>query len=114
MEVGAYFGSTGDYFLQIVTANALGDALVRYYRKVVEHNRSRRQKLRDKVDPSLLGGDYPGIEMNGLPKGLRLEASVRIFVAYKVNVISASVDQQIISLGKTLKIRYLVDLPPVN
>jgi pyrimidine deaminase RibD-like protein len=108
-EVDAHFGSTGEYFLQMVTANGLGDALVRYYRKVVDHNRGRRERLRGKVDLSLLGGDFPGIEMNGLPKGLRLEAFVKITVAYKVDVISASVDPKTISRGKTLKIKYLVE-----
>jgi hypothetical protein len=107
--VDAHFGTTGECVLQLVTASALGDALVRYYRKVVDHNRSRRQRLRDKIDASLLGGDFPGIEMNGLPKGLRLEAFVKITVAYKVNISSASVDSRTTSQGRTLKIRYLIE-----
>ena len=32
----------------------------------------------------LLGGDYPGIQMNGLPKGFRSEASVAITIAERV------------------------------
>jgi hypothetical protein len=73
-------------------------------------NVGRRQKLRDKLpDLSILGGDYPGIEMNGLPKGLRLEASVSVFVAPKVTVIAASAEPKSISPGKTLKITYVID-----
>jgi hypothetical protein len=65
--------------------------------------------LRGKIDESLLGGDYPGIEMNGLPKGLRLEASVAVTVAYKVDLIAASVEPKTISRGKTLKITYEIE-----
>jgi pyrimidine deaminase RibD-like protein len=106
----AHFGSTGDHDLYIVTADDLGDALIRYYRKVVEMNVGRRQKLRDKLtDLSILGGDYPGIEMNGLPKGLRLEASVSVFVAPKVTVIATSAEPKTVSRGKTLKITYVIE-----
>jgi hypothetical protein len=105
----AHFGSTGEHVLQLVTGNDLGNALVRYYRTVVEQNRRRREKLRDKVDLSLLGGDFPGIEINGLPKGLRLEASVTIFVAYRVNLCAASVEPKTIPRGKTLKIAYVIE-----
>ena len=83
-EIDAHFGSPGEHILQLVTANDLAGALVRYYRRVVESNRNRREKLLDKIDQSILGGDYPGIEMNGLPKGFRLEASVTVVVTPKV------------------------------
>jgi hypothetical protein len=89
-EIDAHFGSTGEYTLQLVTADSLGSALIRYYQKVTEQNRSRREKLRDKIDVSLLGSDYPGIQMNGLPKGLRFEASVRVIVAAKATLIETA------------------------
>ena len=56
----------------------LASVLIQYYRKVIELNRKRREKLRDKIDVSILGGDYPGIDMNGLLRGLKLEASVTV------------------------------------
>ncbi len=108
-EIDAHFGTTGEFVLQLVTGNDLGNALVAYYRKVVEENRRRRERLRGKVDLSLLGGDYPGIAVNGLPKGLRLEASVTVFVAYKVILKFASVEPKTIRRGKTLKVTYLIE-----
>ncbi len=108
-EIDAHFGSTGEHTLQLVTADSLGSALIRYYRKITEQNRSRREKLRGKIDLSLLGGDYPGIEMNGLPKGLRLEASVNVNVAYKVNLISTSAEPETVPRGKALKITYEIE-----
>lgn len=47
--------------------------------------------------------------MNGLPKGLRLEASVTVFVAFKVTVCAASVEPTDIPRGKTLKITYVIE-----
>ena len=108
-EIDAYFGSTGEQTLQIVTANNLGSALIGYYRKIVQQNRSRRERLRDKIDPSLLGGDYPGIEMNGLAKGLQLEASVAVVVANKIELLVASVAPQIVARGNALQITYEIE-----
>ena len=108
-EIEAHFGSTGEQSLQIVTANNLGMTLIQYYRKVVDQNRSRRERVRDKLNPSLLGGDHPGIEMNGLPKGLQLEASVNVYVASKVNIIGASAEPATISRGRTLKLTYTIE-----
>jgi hypothetical protein len=59
---------------------------VEYYRKVIHLNTDRREKLKGKLDSAcfaLLGGDYPGIQMIGLPKGFRMEASVSITIAKK-------------------------------
>lgn len=108
-EIDAHFGATGEHVLQLVTASSLGGALVRYYRKIVDSNRSRRERLRDKVDPSLLGGDYPGFEMNGLPKGLQLEASVKVFVAYKVELLRTFVDPCSVLRGQSLTITYEIE-----
>jgi len=108
-EIDSYFGSAGEYVLQLVTADTLAGALIGYYWKVVEINRGRREKLRSKIDVSLLGGDSPGIQMNGLPKGLRHEASVTVSVSYKVNLIATSAEPRTIPRGKTLKITYEIE-----
>jgi len=108
-EIDAHFGSAGEYGLQLVTADSLGSALIRYYRKITEQNRSRRDKLRDKIDVSLLGSDYPGIQMNGLPKGLRFEAAVKVILAAQVNLIETSAEPVTISRGKALKITYEIE-----
>jgi pyrimidine deaminase RibD-like protein len=108
-EIDAHFGTTGEHVLQLVTANDLGSVLIQYYRKVVELNRSRREKSRDKIDLSILGDAYRGIEMNGLQKGLRLEASVTVVVAYKVNLIASSVEPKTISRGTSLNITYEIE-----
>jgi pyrimidine deaminase RibD-like protein len=109
-EVTAHFGTTGEHALQLVTANGLGDVLIQYYRRVVEINRQRREKLRDRLpDLSLLGGDYPGIEMPGLPKGLRLEATVTVFVTPKVIVHRTTAAPTSAPPGKTLRITYEIE-----
>ncbi|MGA9800675.1 MAG: deaminase [Terriglobales bacterium] len=112
-EIDAHFGGTGDYTLQLVTASELGNSLVRYYRKVIQQNRDRRErlrlKLRGEIDLSILGGDYPGIEMNGLLKGLQLEASVSVKVVPKVSLLATSVEPSTICRGKTLTITYEIE-----
>jgi pyrimidine deaminase RibD-like protein len=109
-EIDAHFGTTGDHTLQIVTAGELAGALVRYYRKVVDQNRTRRENLRtnlrDKFDASLLGGDYPGIEMNGLLKGFQHEDSVNVKIAYYIDLLTVEAEPKIIARGRTLKIKY--------
>jgi hypothetical protein len=93
-----------------VTAEDLGKFLIQYYRKVVDENLKRRKRLSDQgIDVSALGGDYPGIQMSGLPKGLRLEASVPVFVAPKVALLDASVEPKSAPRGKTLKITYVIE-----
>ncbi len=85
-EIDAYFGSTGDHMLYLVTANNLGRTLVDYYQKVVESNRELRKKLRVKEFHGaieLLSSDYTGIQMNGLPKGFQREASLALTIAQK-------------------------------
>jgi hypothetical protein len=80
----AHFGSTGDHKLHLVTTNDLGEALIAYYFKVVQLNLKRRERLAAKLsqgDTTLLGGDYPGIPLTGLPKGISSEASVGVAVA---------------------------------
>ena len=83
-EIDAYFGSTGPHTLHLVTANDLGRTLIEYYRKVVRSNLERREKVTaglGKDAARFLGGDYPGIQMNGLPKGIRAEASINVIIA---------------------------------
>jgi hypothetical protein len=107
-EIDAHFGSTGDCALQLLTAGDLGDALVRYYRKVVQQNKDRRirfkQKLGGQIDLQILGGDYPGIEMNGLPKGLLIEASAAVKVVPKIILLATSVEPRNVSRGSSLSI----------
>lgn len=83
-EIDVYFSSPGDHTLQLVTATDLGNVLIRYYRKIVSLNTARRDRLKSRLsneDVQRLWGGYPGIEMNGLPKGIRLEASVNLTIA---------------------------------
>jgi hypothetical protein len=83
-EIDVFFGSSGDHALQIVTGDALGVVLFEYYRKVARSNEHRRDNLDGKIDRqlmSLLRHTHIGIQMAGLPKGIRLEASVTINVA---------------------------------
>ena len=108
-EIDAQFGSTGDQVIQLVTAGDLAEALIRYYRKITAQNVNRREKLRGKVEPSILGGDYPGIEMNGLPKGFQLDASVAVTVVYKVRLVASSANPTTISRGKALTIKYEIE-----
>ncbi len=108
-ETDVNLGSTGEHSLELVTADSLGAALIRYYRKTTEQNRNRREKLRGKIDLSLLGVDHPGIDMIGLPKGLRLEASVKVIAVDKVRLISASVEPETVVRGRTLKISYDIE-----
>jgi pyrimidine deaminase RibD-like protein len=111
-EIVAHFGATGDHELRLVTADDLGNVLIQYYRKVVDENLNRRRRLRAQgIDVSTLGGDYPGIQMSGLPKGLRIEASVAVYVAPapKVTLVDASVEPKAASPGKTLTITYVIE-----
>jgi pyrimidine deaminase RibD-like protein len=90
-EATASFGSAGEHTLHLVTATDLGKAIIDYYWKVVGLNIERRKrfKISDTITVpevelnQLLGGDYPGIAMTGLPKGIRSEASVNVMIAEK-------------------------------
>jgi hypothetical protein len=94
----------------LITANDLGNILIRYYRKVVKANLSRREQLRGKLhDLRLLGGDYPAIDMGGLPKGVRLEASVKVIVASKIEITQFSAQPPATGRGKTIKVSYTVE-----
>ena len=68
-EIGAFFGSTVEHSLHIVTASELGQVLIEYYRKVLRWNLERREKIKKKYNPTdadlsqLLGGDFFGITM---------------------------------------------------
>jgi pyrimidine deaminase RibD-like protein len=109
-EIDAHFGSTGDHVLQLVTANRLGRTLISYYQKVTQENVDRWRRLRDRVDPGLIGGNFPGIQMSGgLPKGIRLEGSVGVFIAYRVNITKATFEPKTISRGTSGTISYEID-----
>jgi hypothetical protein len=47
--------------------------------------------------------------MNGLPRGLQLEASVTIVVANKVELVRASIEPKVIRRGETLEITYEIE-----
>jgi hypothetical protein len=66
---------------------------------------SRREALAREwaIKSASRGADYPGIEMNSLPDGLRAEASMNVVVAHKVNLIATSVEPKKITCGKTQK-----------
>jgi len=85
-ETDAHFGTRGNHTLYLVTMNELGKILVDYYWKVVDFNKARREKLKQRFpneDFAFLGGDYPGIEMNELAKGFQTEASVVVSIEAK-------------------------------
>jgi pyrimidine deaminase RibD-like protein len=84
-EIDAYFGTTGTHSLHIVTATEIGKVLIDYYRLVVRQNLERREKLKElkkltEADLNVLGGDYFGIPMTSIPKGLRSEASINVTI----------------------------------
>jgi hypothetical protein len=89
-EVKVYFGWHGPHSVFIIKANELGVSLVNYYRKVIRTNQERKAQLRGNLkvqgkaeeDAFLksLRGDYQGIEMSRLPKGLEIQDSVEIIV----------------------------------
>ena len=108
-EIDAYFSGIGEHVLHLVTASDLGNVLIGYYRKVVERNRARRERLRGKVDLALLGGDYPPIEMNGLQKGLRSEELVSVSVVPNIILRSTLVEPATIARGAILKITYEIE-----
>jgi pyrimidine deaminase RibD-like protein len=83
-EIDAHFGTTGDYTLSIVESNELGKLLVDYYAQVLNENVMRRDHLKGKLndpDAKVLANTHIGIPMTRLPKGLRLEASVKVTIA---------------------------------
>jgi pyrimidine deaminase RibD-like protein len=81
-EIDAHFGTTGEHGLHIGSANELGKILIDYYRSVIRSNLQRYDtitktyKLDYRQYVALLGGDYFGIPMAGLGKGLLAECSV--------------------------------------
>jgi hypothetical protein len=91
-ESKMYLSGSGRYRAYVVKANPLGVAFVRYYEKVVRTNRERRDAVEralanlDESTRCTIGaaigkhGDYQGIELPGLPKGLDEEANVEFFV----------------------------------
>jgi hypothetical protein len=81
------FGEYDLHTLYIVKAGELGIALRNYYRRVVEDNKERTKLLKDKFKSSFNGdlrktlpGDFQGIKMGKLPKGLEMQARVDVIV----------------------------------
>jgi hypothetical protein len=98
-EVKVYFGSYGPNKIYIVRASELGVSLVKYYRKVVRTNIERKNQLRGNLSLQgkeqedeffkTLRGDYQGIEMVRLPKGLEVQAMVEVEVESPPNFSSS-------------------------
>jgi len=88
--VKMHFGGCGPHTIYIVRAGELGIDLVKYYRKVTHRMQQLKEKLKghlkvqgkDEEEAFLkkLGGDYVGIEMSRLPKGLELQDAIDIVV----------------------------------
>jgi pyrimidine deaminase RibD-like protein len=81
------FGSPGIHTVHIVRGNDLGIALYAYYRRVVDRNRELRRKIEARgtlVDALAIlteVGEYPGIPMPKLPRGLDSQGSISVEVA---------------------------------
>jgi hypothetical protein len=87
--VTVHFGTYGPHSIYIVKADELGSVLVRYYRKVCRVNLERKEQLKGNVKAEGkaekeflrgLRGDFPGIEMARLPKGLKLLDKIDVIV----------------------------------
>ncbi|MDB5308722.1 MAG: uncharacterized protein JWO38_2924 [Gemmataceae bacterium] len=84
-EVG--LGSEGSHTIHVVRASDLGAALIAYYHKVVDVNRKRSGLLKGKIDAAIqpqLPGDWPGIDMPSLPKGLDSQGHVTVNLVKQV------------------------------
>ena len=79
----AVMHAVGAHTLHLITATALGITLITYYRRVIDRNRSRKRALQAILRQGhelLREGDWPGIPMNAIPKGLRSESSVTVTI----------------------------------
>jgi hypothetical protein len=76
---------------------------------ITKLNRDRGDRLAGKTDRSLLGPIYPGIQMAGLPKGLRMEASVSVTVLHNVDLIRAFLESSTVRCGGRLGINYEIE-----
>jgi hypothetical protein len=76
---------------------------------ITKLNRDRGDRLAGKIDRSLLGPIYPGIQMAGLPKGLGMEASVSVTVLHNVDLIRAFLESSTVRCGGRLGINYEIE-----
>jgi len=81
------FGTGGEHEVVIVRVSELGAALTNYYRHVADRNFQRRIMLKalpdynSIIEPTIKQiGDYPGIPMTNLPRGLDRQASIIVNV----------------------------------
>ncbi len=84
----AHFGTTGEHRIHVVRASPLGVALIGHYSKTRDRNQKRRTDLSGKLsadDMNLLGGDYAGIQMPSLPRGLDSQGSILVNVVPNPN-----------------------------
>jgi pyrimidine deaminase RibD-like protein len=84
-EFDCHFGALGIHTIHVVRANELGLGLLNYYRKIVDLNAKQREKLTQTgatgIQLSALHGNYPGIAMPKLPRGLDSQAHLPIEIA---------------------------------
>jgi pyrimidine deaminase RibD-like protein len=83
-EFDVSFGAAGPHDVYVVKMSELGEALVGYYHKVARINLHREGLLKDHFDITKIAGlpgNYPGIELRKLSKGLDRLASFKVEVA---------------------------------
>jgi pyrimidine deaminase RibD-like protein len=97
-QVAANFGTYGLHTVYLVKANEIGTAFLHYYRRVLDTNIDRKEKLRShynlneddwkKLARELhLPGAPIGIEMSRLSKGLDIQAEIEVNVETPPNII---------------------------
>jgi pyrimidine deaminase RibD-like protein len=89
-QVPVRFGMYGPHTIYIIKANDLGIVLAKYYRKVLHTNIERKEQLKGHLQLPTgvteeqflrgLHGDFQGIEIGTVPKGLEIQASVAVEV----------------------------------
>jgi pyrimidine deaminase RibD-like protein len=90
-KIEVHFGTDGDFTIHVVRAFDAGAALVNYYQDVTNRNIERKKELETrcaarKISPDILKGipgEYQGIKMGGLPKGLESQTHVSVKVVKK-------------------------------
>jgi pyrimidine deaminase RibD-like protein len=82
-EFDVSFGAAGLHDIHVVKTSDLGEALVGYYRKVVNRNVRRNDLLKAHLNTESIAnlpGNYPGINLRRLSKGLDKLATFKVEV----------------------------------
>jgi hypothetical protein len=90
-SVNVHFGSHGPHTIYILKASPLGITLVNHYKKACDKQTERMRmldgklKFADKYEEKEFyrnfPGNYQGIDMGALPKGLEFQAKVGIIIS---------------------------------